>query len=189
MTAKRVRHDEGKMKNTKGKAIGLALAGALGVSCAAPTGTAEIQGAPASSVSAEITPPGFEDWLSEQCPDGATVVLEHPETGEQVHFMACEDVREKAAADAYVRARIVEAYAAERGASERGEPLGAAREPLTPLGALACAIIGAGPGFVFAWPGRGCERATTPENRTACEDAIGGFTTASLLLCGIAAFF
>lgn len=71
-------------------------------------------------------------------------------------------------------------------ASER---IGQAQGPLTPLGALACALIGSLPGAIFGWPGRGCEHATSPADRRACENVTNGFSYSTIIICGIAAFF
>jgi hypothetical protein len=177
------------MRSTKLAAVGLALVGVLGLSCAAPADKSESFGAPGSSASTEGAPSGFDDWLRSQCPNGAAVALEDPRTGELIHFVPCEDLRERALADSSGRASLVQAYEARTDKPEEGESIGQAREPLTPLGGLVCAIVSLGPGLIFGWPGRGCEHARTPEDRRACEATIGGFSTGATMLCALSAFF
>lgn len=102
--------------------------------------------------------------------------------------MACEEVREKALISDTSREDLIRAY--EMQAAWVEPPgVGEAQQGLTPLGGLACALIALMPGAIFSWPGRSCERATTPEGRRACESATGGFSAGAGIFCAIAAFF
>lgn len=117
----------------------LAMASASYVGCA--TTAAPDEPGPSADTS---TPAGFETWLVEQCPDGASVGAKDAGTGDVIAVMTCEEAREKALADPAGRERMLGAYMAQTEEHATGpqswERVGEAREPFSLLG-LICSLV------------------------------------------------
>ncbi len=155
--------------------VGPMLAVALGA-CTAQPGSDD-------ATSSASTPAGFDVWLAEQCPDGAAL-----EVGEPGHVIACESVRERAVADPVVRSRLVEVYMGRATEQDVGE----ARERLSPLGGLLCAVMAATPAMFATGPTAdvACRSPQlTPDEQARCSDVTGGGSIALGILCALAAFF
>src|SRR5215468_6936443 len=78
-------------------------------------GTAAPAAAETSESSARDEPTGFQQWLTEQCPDGRIVGAIRAETGELIGTAACEEVREMALADRSTYEQLVRIYMAQAG--------------------------------------------------------------------------
>ena len=147
----------------------LALSGA---GCSPTTDVSDESSPPAASGSA---PAGFENWLFDQCPDGAVVDARDAATGELVRTATCKSLREGVLADASVRDRLIEVYmiqTAEPVDPIGGERIGEAKEPWSPLGLLC--------DFIFAtMVGYGCHRSNL--DWRACL----GVSTAPMIACNL----
>jgi hypothetical protein len=154
----------------------------FGVGCAAATERPDETSLSTAGQSA--SPAGFEAWLAEQCPNGATVNAAGRD-GVSVFVVTCEVAREEALADPVARDRLLHAYLAQTEEAMVGEAVGEAHQPLTPAG-LICGVLmtGISAGFNWPWGHEGCN-APRAERPDACKVATFGVPTVAAILCTI----
>ena len=140
----------------------------------------------------ESTLGGFEIWLAQQCPNGAALAIEDVEADEPIRVIPCESLREEVLADPSTRDRLVSAYTTAT-ESPAGEPIGTAREALSPLGALLCGLIATTPDLAFNFGPTGAAACHNPrlshEEQMRCHNVTAGGSLVLGVLCGLAAVF
>jgi hypothetical protein len=139
-------------------------------------------------------PAGLEAWFASQCPSGSRVGVTSAESGELLGAVDCDDLRERALADAPARARLLDAYskAPSVARSTGDEQVGEAKDPLV-FGPFVCAFIAMMPGLVFNVGPTGQVGCHNPklshEEQTRCSNLTEGGSAGLGLACALVTIF